>query len=77
MIKCPDVPLFSVGILGLKFITLPDQTEQEQIEKAYEMGRSARIAGLPRRWGSNMGPLIDHWQRGWDIVDYALNHPNA
>jgi hypothetical protein len=75
------IPLASVGILAIRAEFAPvfvdvDVLVDEMMD-AYEAGRAARLANFAR----DDYPIVDdpeltrNWQRGWDVVDYALNHP--
>ena len=77
MTTCPDIPLAEVGILAIAIEIRPVPLSGSREISAYLAGRDARIAN----WGRSSYPqwlradLADEWMRGWDIVDYQLNHP--
>jgi hypothetical protein len=71
--------LCALGILAVRFEqapTAPLLGNSREIS-AYCHGRAARLSNLSRdsypAW--LRADLVDHWQRGWDLVDYALAHP--
>lgn len=71
MTTCPNVPLFTLGIMA--FRVLPDVVADE-----FHEGRAARIANQPREacpWTGFRKERFN-WLRGWDVVDFALNHPD-
>ena len=71
MIPCPSVPFHKIGILQLRFITVPLPPVD-----AYEQGRQDRTDG--KLWHNNPFVIGSHdfvaWERGWTVVDYAMKH---
>lgn len=70
MTTLPNVTFAMVGILVISVESLP-------VLDAYCAGRDERLANLARDdspCGLD-GEALRDWQRGWDIADFALNHP--
>jgi ribosome modulation factor len=77
MTPCPNVPLAALGILGFLVKRNPQAFRDSAGVAAYCAGREARIAGATRESAPAYQDeeTVRDWQRGWDIVDYQLNHP--